>query len=67
MRLDARMPNLVSELKSDNIRPFLGKKQLKTGKIGYFASFDFFLPKNGQMLSDFNSHSHTYLRQDPPL
>ena len=57
MRIGERIPNLVSELKSDDIYPsFLAKKLLKTGKVSYFVSFDSFMAtKGGQLLSNFNS------------
>ena len=48
MRLDKRNPNVVWELKSDNICPhFLAKKWSKTGKITHFVSFWHFLAKMG--------------------
>ena len=55
MRFDARIPNLVSELKPDNIWPLFwqqNKKLSKTGKIPDITRFrPFFGEKNGQMLS----------------
>ena len=43
MRLDGRIPDLVSELKSDNIDRFFGlKKTSKTGFFEYIAVLDRF-------------------------
>ena len=58
MRLDERIPCLVSELKLDNISPHFWPKKSKADKIGYFASFRPFLgQKWGQMLSNFSSET----------
>ena len=39
LRNDERIPNLVSEITSDNFDPLLGQKRPKTSEIENFASF----------------------------
>ena len=47
MRLYARIPNPVSQLKSDNIWPFFAKEQSKLLNSGILTVFDSFLAKKG--------------------
>ena len=47
MRLDERIPNLVSELKLGNIWLHFWKKRSKTDKVGYLPVSTVFWPKRG--------------------
>ena len=58
MRLDERIPNLTSELKSDDIYCSLWPKNgRKLAKYPILPVSDRFLTKMGQMLSNFNSET----------
>ena len=51
---DERIPNLVSEFKSNNIWTLLAEKQSKIGKIPELANFQQFFGHESQMLFDLN-------------
>ena len=58
-RLDERIANMISKVKSDNILPLLRpkncRKRSQTGKLAKFVRFrPFFGRKRGQILSDYN-------------
>ena len=58
MRLDYRILNLISELKSDDIWPHFGHKTVKNWQNRLFCQFlAFLLEKMSQMLSDFKSET----------
>ena len=55
MRLDERIPNLLSKLKKKIIfNPIFVQKWSKNGKIADTASFRQFFGQKGSTLSDFN-------------
>ena len=47
MPSDKGIPNLVSEFKSDNIRPHFRQKYQKLAEFGILSVFDIFLAKKG--------------------
>ena len=47
MRVDERIPNLVSEFKSDSIWPLLDQNTGKLAELGILPVFDRFMAKKG--------------------